>query len=82
MPQPDNRHTPQIDSQGAPRAWISLEHAALHVATGWLGVGDAIVPRSIVLGNEDAEAATGSCLTRIWPAAKSVRSASAHMFER
>lgn len=66
----------------ARRAWVSLEHAALQKATGWLGVGNAIVPHIIELGNKHAEATTGSCLTRIRPVAKSVRSASAHMFNR
>src|SRR5262249_25692229 len=27
-------HVLQLDIQGTPQAWISLEHAALHVATG------------------------------------------------
>lgn len=82
MHQSDNRHTQQVDSQGAPHARISLEHAALQVATDWVGVGNAIVPHSIVLGKKDAEATTGSCLTSIRPVAKSVHSASAHVFDR
>ena len=35
-------HVLQLDIQGTPQAWISLEHAALHVATGsvaWVSVG-------------------------------------------
>ena len=31
---PHHSHVLQLDIQGTPQAWISLEHAALHVATG------------------------------------------------
>ena len=31
---PHQSHVLQLDIQGTPQAWISLEHAALHVATG------------------------------------------------
>lgn len=40
----------------ARRAWVSLEHAALQVATGWHGVGNAIVRPFIELANKDTEA--------------------------
>jgi hypothetical protein len=33
MNQDDHHHVLQLDIQGTPQAWISLEHAALHVAT-------------------------------------------------
>ena len=31
---PHHSHVLQLDIQGTPQAWISLEHAAIHVATG------------------------------------------------
>ena len=49
MHQDPHSHVLQLDLQGTPQAWISLEQAALHVATGsvaWVdGDGDSMNTR-------------------------------------
>ena len=37
-------HVLQLDIQGTPQAWISLEHAAVHVATGSVAWVDGCGP--------------------------------------
>jgi hypothetical protein len=40
----------QLDIQGTPQAWISLEHAALHVATGSVAWVDGDGPLATLRG--------------------------------
>ena len=40
-------HVLQLDIQGTPQAWISLEHAALHVATGSVAWVDGYIERPV-----------------------------------
>ena len=43
-------HVLQLDIQGTPQAWISLEHAALHVATGSVAWTDGDGPLATLRG--------------------------------
>ena len=43
-------HVLQLDIQGTPQAWISLEHAALHVATGSVAWVDGDGPLATLRG--------------------------------
>ena len=43
-------HVLQLDIQGTPQAWISLEHAALHVATGSVAWVDGAGPLATLRG--------------------------------
>jgi hypothetical protein len=43
-------HVLQLDLQGTPQAWISLEHAALHVATGSVAWVDGEGPLATLRG--------------------------------
>jgi hypothetical protein len=43
-------HVLQLDIQGTPQAWISLEHAALHVATGAVAWTDGDGPLATLRG--------------------------------
>ena len=43
-------HVLQLDIQGTPQAWISLEHAALHVATGSVAWVDGDGPLAMLRG--------------------------------
>ena len=43
-------HVLQLDIQGTPQAWISLEHAALHVATGSVAWFDGDGPLATLRG--------------------------------
>jgi hypothetical protein len=43
-------HVLQLDIQGTPQAWISLEHAAVHVATGSVAWVDGCGPLATLRG--------------------------------
>ena len=43
-------HVLQLDLQGTPQAWISLEHAALHVATNSVAWVDGLGPLATLRG--------------------------------
>ena len=43
-------HVLQLDIQGTPQAWITLEHAALHVATGSVAWVDGDGPLATLRG--------------------------------
>jgi hypothetical protein len=43
-------HVLQLDTQGTPQAWISLEHATLHVATGSVAWVDGDGPLATLRG--------------------------------
>lgn len=43
-------HVLQLDIQGTPQAWISLEHAAVHVATGSVAWVDGCGPLTTLRG--------------------------------
>ncbi len=43
-------HVLQLDIQGTPQAWISLEHAALHVASGAVAWVDGNGPLATLRG--------------------------------
>ncbi|CAG1012002.1 hypothetical protein BURC_00084 [Burkholderiaceae bacterium] len=43
-------HVLQLDIQGTPQAWISLEHAAVHVATGSVAWVDGCSPLATLRG--------------------------------
>jgi len=45
-----HHHVLQLDLQGTPQAWISLEHAALHVATGSVAWVDGDGPLASLRG--------------------------------
>ena len=45
-----HHHVLQLDIQGTPQAWISLEHAALHVATGAVAWVDGAGPLTTLRG--------------------------------
>ena len=47
---PHHSHVLQLDIQGTPQAWISLEHAALHVATGSVAWVDGAGPLAPLRG--------------------------------
>ena len=47
---PHHSHVLQLDIQGTPQAWISLEHAALHVATGAVAWVDGEGPLATLRG--------------------------------
>jgi len=47
---PHHSHVLQLDIQGTPQAWISLEHAALHVATGSVAWVDGDGPLATLRG--------------------------------
>ena len=46
----DHSHVLQLDIQGTPQAWISLEHAAVHVATGSVAWVDGCGPLATLRG--------------------------------
>ena len=46
----DHSHVLQLDIQGTPQAWISLEHAATHVATGSVAWVDGCGPLATLRG--------------------------------
>lgn len=46
----DHRHVLQLDIQGTPQAWISLEQAAVHVATGSVAWVDGDGPLATLRG--------------------------------
>jgi hypothetical protein len=48
--QDQHHHILQLDIQGTPQAWISLEHAALHVATGSVAWVDGDGPLAVLRG--------------------------------
>lgn len=50
MHQRHHSHVLQLDIQGTPQAWISLEHAALHVATGSVAWVDGAGPLATLRG--------------------------------
>jgi HNH endonuclease len=50
MHDPHHSHVLQLDIQGTPQAWISLEHAALHVATGSVAWVDGDGPLATLRG--------------------------------
>jgi hypothetical protein len=47
---PYHSHVLQLDIQGTPQAWISLEHAALHVATDSVAWVDGEGPLATLRG--------------------------------
>jgi len=47
-------HVLQLDIQGTPQAWISLEHAAVHVATGSVAWVDGCGPLATLRGGFNA----------------------------
>lgn len=47
-------HVLQLDIQGTPQAWISVEHAALHVATGSVAWVDGSGPLATLRGGFNA----------------------------
>lgn len=50
MRYPTHSHVLQLDIQGTPQAWISLEHAAVHVATGSVAWVDGCGPLATLRG--------------------------------
>lgn len=50
MHHPHHDRVLQLDIQGTPQAWISLEHAALHVATGSVAWVDGAGPLATLRG--------------------------------
>jgi hypothetical protein len=50
MHQQRHSHVLQLDIQGTPQAWISLEHAAAHVATGSVAWVDGCSPLATLRG--------------------------------
>ena len=48
-------HVLQLDIQGTPQAWISLEHAAVHVATGSVAWVDGCGPLATLRGGFNVE---------------------------
>ena len=48
--QPHHSHVLQLDIQGTPQAWISLEHAATHVAAGSVAWIDGEGPLATLRG--------------------------------
>jgi hypothetical protein len=50
MHQDTHPHVLQLDLQGTPQAWISLEQAALHVATGSVAWVDGDGPLAVLRG--------------------------------
>ena len=48
-------HVLQLDIQGTPQAWISLEHAAVHVATGSVAWVDGDGPLATLRGGFNVE---------------------------
>ena len=52
---PHHSHVLQLDIQGTPQAWISLEHAALHVATGSVAWVDGDGPLATLRGGFNVE---------------------------
>ena len=50
MHHPHHSHVLQLDIHGTPQAWISLEHAALHVATGSVAWVDGDGPLATLRG--------------------------------
>ena len=50
MHHPHHSHVLQLDIQGTPQAWISLEHAAVHVATGSVAWVDGSGPLATLRG--------------------------------
>jgi hypothetical protein len=52
-----HQHVLQLDIQGTPQAWISLEHAALHLATGSVAWVDGDGPLATLRGGFNVPAA-------------------------
>lgn len=50
MSRPLQRHVLQLDIQGTPQAWISIEQAATHVATGSVAWADGDGPLATLRG--------------------------------
>ena len=50
MHHPHHSHVLQLDIQGTPQAWISLEHAAVHVAAGSVAWVDGRGPLATLRG--------------------------------
>jgi hypothetical protein len=50
MHHPIHSHVLQLDIQGTPQAWISLEHAAVHVATDSVAWFDGVGPLARLRG--------------------------------
>ena len=55
MSQQVTSHVLQLDIQGTPQAWISLEHAAVHVATGSVAWVDGCGPLATLRGGFNVE---------------------------
>jgi hypothetical protein len=56
----DHSHVLQLDIQGTPQAWISLEQAALHVATGSVAWVDGDGPLATLRGGFNVASGCGS----------------------
>lgn len=50
MSYPSQRHVLQLDIQGTPQAWISIEQAATHVATGTVAWCEGAGPLATLRG--------------------------------
>jgi len=57
-----HHHVLQLDIQGTPQAWISIEHAAQHVATGSVAWHDGDGPLRTLRGGWNAASARQSTL--------------------
>ena len=55
-------HVLQLDIQGTPQAWISLEHAAVHVATGSVAWVEGTGPLATLCGGFNVERACQSLI--------------------
>ena len=62
MHHPHHRHVLHLDIQGTPQAWISLEHAALHVATGSVAWVDGDGPLATLRGGYNVARARQSVI--------------------
>ena len=62
MQQDTHSHVLQLDIQGTPQAWISLEQAALHYATGSVAWVDGESPLRVLRGGWNAAAGRQSMI--------------------
>ncbi len=62
MQQDTHSHVLQLDIQGTPQAWISLEQAALHYATGSVAWVDGDSPLRVLRGGWNATAGRQSMI--------------------
>lgn len=74
MPQVQHTHVLQLDIQGTPQAWITLEQAALHIASGTVAWVDGDGPLHTLRGGHNV--ATGRQSTIEVPPIMALRGAS------